>query len=45
MHIIVGSFVLALLLGWLTGFLAARKGEPFALWFIFGTLLAVIAIP
>jgi hypothetical protein len=35
----------AMLLGVITGAIAQKKGEPFFLWWLFGTFLFIIALP
>jgi hypothetical protein len=43
-YFFVGLFF-AMLLGVITGAIAQKKGESFLLWWLFGTLLFVVALP
>jgi hypothetical protein len=43
-YFFVGLFF-AMLLGVITGAIAQKKGESFLLWWLFGTLLFIIALP
>ena len=39
------AFILALLIGLIPAFIAQRKGKSFVLWWIYGALIFIIALP
>ena len=41
----MGILVLSLILGCIPGAIAQKKGRSFVLWWIFGALLLVVALP
>jgi len=42
---VVAGLLMAMLLGVITGSIAQKKGESFLIWWMFGTLLFIVALP